>query len=69
MKAGIKAGDVIVAVNGERIANARELAAPHRLDGAWQRGQADRAAGWLGEDRHLTLGELPAQARPQPSRW
>jgi serine protease Do len=62
-KAGIKSGDVIVAVNGERIANARELSrriaqmapgATARLT-ILQRGSAEKTV-------NVTLGELPAQA-------
>jgi len=62
VKAGIKSGDVIVAVNGERIANARELArriaqmAPGntvRLT-VLQRGSEKTV--------DVTLGELPSQA-------
>jgi serine protease Do len=62
-KAGIKSGDVIVAVNGERIANARELSrriaqmAPGntvRLT-ILQRGSSEKTVS-------VTLGELPAQA-------
>lgn len=62
-KAGIKSGDVIVAVNGERIANARELSrriaqmAPGttaRLT-ILQRGSAEKVV-------NVTLGELPSQA-------
>ncbi|MFZ5690697.1 MAG: Do family serine endopeptidase [Pseudomonadota bacterium] len=62
-KAGIKSGDVIVAVNGERIANARELSrriaqmAPGttaRLT-ILQRGSSEKTV-------NVTLGELSAQA-------
>ena len=62
MKAGIKAGDVIVAVNGERIVNARELA---RRIGSMAPGNAVKLTVLQGGSEKtvsVTLGELPAQA-------
>ena len=61
VKAGVKAGDVIVAVNGERLANARELA---RRIGAMAPGNAVKLTllqGGSERDITVTLGELPAQ--------
>jgi serine protease Do len=61
VKAGIKAGDVIVAVNGERIANARELA---RRIGTMAPGNTVKLTvlqGGTEKTLSVTLGELPAQ--------
>ncbi len=61
VKAGIKAGDVIVAVNGERIANARELS---RRIGSMAPGNAVKLTvlqGGSEKTLSVTLGELPAQ--------
>ena len=65
VKAGIKAGDVIVAVNGEKIANARELA---RRIGSMAPGNSVKLTVLQGGSEktvNLTLGELPAQAEPR----
>jgi serine protease Do len=62
VKAGIKSGDVIVAVNGERIANARELT---RRIGSMSPGNSVKLTLLKGGSErtvNLTLGELPAQA-------
>jgi serine protease Do len=62
VKAGIKAGDVIVAVNGERIANARELS---RRIGAMAPGTTVKLTLLQGGSEkvvNVTLGELPADA-------
>lgn len=62
-KAGIKAGDVITAVNGEKIRNARELA---RRIGAMAPGTSVKLSVLQkGSERTvtLTLGELPREAR------
>jgi len=62
VKAGIKAGDVIVAVNGERIVNARELS---RRIGSMAPGNAVKLTVLQGGSEKtvsVTLGELPAQA-------
>jgi serine protease Do len=62
VKAGIKSGDVIVAVNGERIANARELT---RRIGTMSPGNSIKLTVLQGGSEktvNLTLGELPAQA-------
>ena len=62
VKAGIKSGDLIVAVNGERIANARELT---RRIGSMSPGNSVKLTLLKGGSErtvNLTLGELPAQA-------
>lgn len=62
VKAGIKSGDVIVAVNGEKIANARELT---RRIGGMSPGNSVKLTllqGGSEKTVNLTLGELPAQA-------
>ena len=62
VKAGIQSGDVIVAVNGERIANARELS---RRIGSMSPGNSVKLTLLKGGSErtvNLTLGELPAQA-------
>jgi serine protease Do len=62
VKAGIKSGDVIVAVNGEKIANARELT---RRIGSMSPGNSVKLTllqGGAEKTVSLTLGELPAQA-------
>ncbi len=63
VKAGIKAGDVIVAVNGDKIANARELA---RRIGSMAPGNTIKLTvlqdGNKEKTLSVTLGELPAQA-------
>jgi serine protease Do len=62
-KAGIKAGDVITAVNGEKIRNARELA---RRIGAMAPGTSVKLSVLQkGSEKTvtLTLGELPRDAR------
>jgi serine protease Do len=61
VKAGIKAGDVIVAVNGEKIANSRELA---RRIGSMAPGNTVKLTvlqGGSEKTLSVTLGELPAQ--------
>lgn len=61
VKAGIKSGDVIVGVNGERIANARELA---RRIAQMAPGNAVRLTVLQGGSEKtisVTLGELPVQ--------
>lgn len=62
VKAGIKSGDVITAVNGEKIANARELT---RRIGSMSPGNSVKLTllqGGSEKTVNLTLGELPAQA-------
>ncbi|MGE3987170.1 Do family serine endopeptidase [Pseudorhodoplanes sp.] len=61
-KAGIKSGDVIVAVNGERIASSRELA--RRIGSMAPGNQARLTVLDNGREKTLsvTLGELPSQA-------
>ncbi len=62
VKAGIKAGDVIVAVNGEKIANSRDLA---RRIGSMAPGNTVKLTvlqGGAEKTLSVTLGELPAQA-------
>ena len=62
VKAGIQSGDVIVAVNGEKIANARELT---RRIGGMAPGSSIKLSllqGGAEKTVNLTLGELPAQA-------
>jgi serine protease Do len=71
-KAGIQAGDVITAVNGSAVKDARDLA---RQIGALAPGSAVNLKVWRkGEEKNfaLTLGELPSQrearaARPESS--
>ena len=61
VKAGVKAGDVITAVNGEKIANARELA---RRIGSMAPGNSVKLTllqGGSEKTVNVTLGELPAQ--------
>lgn len=61
VKAGIKAGDVITAVNGEKIGNARELA---RRIGSLAPGNSVKLTllqGGSEKTVNVTLGELPAQ--------
>jgi serine protease Do len=62
VKAGIKAGDVITAVNGERIVNARELA---RRIGSMAPGNTVKLTllqqGGSEKTVSVTLGELPSQ--------
>jgi serine protease Do len=61
-KAGIKSGDVIVAVNGERIANARELS--RRIAQMAPGNTARLTILQRGSEKtvSVTLGELPTQA-------
>ncbi|ARQ00975.1 Do family serine endopeptidase [Pseudorhodoplanes sinuspersici] len=61
VKAGVKAGDVITAVNGEKIGNARELA---RRIGSMAPGNSVKLTlqqGGSEKTVNVTLGELPAQ--------
>ncbi len=62
VKAGVKAGDVIIAVNGERIVNARELA---RRIGSMAPGNTVKLTllqqGGSEKTVSVTLGELPSQ--------
>jgi serine protease Do len=61
VKAGIKAGDLITAVNGEKIVNARELA---RRIGSLAPGNSIKLTVLQGGSEktiNVTLGELPAQ--------
>ncbi len=61
VKAGIKAGDVITAVNGEKIGNARELS---RRIGTMAPGNSVKLTilqGGSEKTVNVTLGELPAQ--------
>jgi len=62
VKAGIKSGDVIVAVNGERIANSRELA--RRIAQMAPGNTARLTILQKGSEKtvNVTLGELPSQA-------
>jgi len=62
-KAGIKAGDVITAVNGEKIQNARELA--RRISSMAPGNSVKLSVLQKGSEKTvtLTLGELPREAR------
>ncbi len=61
-KAGIKAGDLIVAVNGERIANARELSRRIAQMGPGQSARLTILQRGAEKTVNVTLGELPTQA-------
>jgi serine protease Do len=61
-KAGIKSGDVIVAVNGERIANARELSRRIAQMAPGNTARLTILQGGSERTVNVTLGELPAQA-------
>ncbi len=69
VKAGIKAGDVITAVNGEKIGNARELA---RRIGTMAPGNTIKLTVLQGGSNekvvNVTLGELPAQVEARGRR-
>ena len=63
-KAGIQSGDVIIAVNGEPVKDARDLAKKIGEPGARRERQARRRPQGRGEDRRRsTLGELPREQR------
>ena len=60
-KAGIKAGDVITAVNGTQVKDARDLA---RTSRRWRPGPRSSSPSWRnGQETTMTLalGELPAE--------
>ncbi len=69
-KAGIEAGDVIVAVNGERVKDARELAKQDRRHGArYPRSSSAFCARAVRRPSSLTLGELPNAREARAESW